>query len=370
MEKRKNYGITQPKSSDYFLAVSFALLGLSALWVAIWATASGNQAGAGKTLELLVNAIAGKLNNPFKWVILAQSIVLWLGILSFISLGLISILRKKYREIAGLFALLLISFIFVWQLGSFAVFVKEEIYGLFYVFLAIFMLTEVLLCAYVIKLEYNVLIKQSKLYNDYKKDFENNKIVHKLETKKEPQISTLKVVENEQNKQDGELIFKNSNEYRDYMYHHQVSQLMNEETLKNEVAKENNDGTENDFMSSKANNYTFEQKLAKAKPVARKYFKELKKYYEELGFKYAITKQGATFSYKNTKYAQITTSGQKGLKIYFKLDAKNYENSTIPVKSVAEVKKYENVPLLFVAKSDLAIKRAKQLMDDVKSKLE
>jgi len=123
------------------------------------------------------------------------------------------------------------------------------------------------------------------------------------------------------------------------------------------------------FFDRKSNNFSFEQKLKMANPEVRKYFVELKAYFESLGFKSALTKSGETFVYKNTKYAMITVSGKKGLKIYYKLDAKDYEDSPIPVKDMGEIKKYEKTPVLLVAKSDLAIKRAKKLMDDVKSQL-
>ena len=107
-----------------------------------------------------------------------------------------------------------------------------------------------------------------------------------------------------------------------------------------------------------------------AQPVVRKQFKDLTRYFVEKGFTPSVTKESESFYYKNVKYAMITMAGQKGLKVYYKLDSKDYIDSPIPVKSVAGVKKYERTPLLLVAKSDLAIKRAKKLVDDVRAKIE
>ena len=107
-----------------------------------------------------------------------------------------------------------------------------------------------------------------------------------------------------------------------------------------------------------------------AKPVARQYFKDIKKYFEELGFKSNLTKSAQTFTYKNTKYAIITTAGKSGLKVYFKLDPANYKNLTIPFTDASDKKKYEKTPFLFIVKSDLAVRRAKALMDDIKKTLE
>ena len=53
----------------------------------------------------------------------------------------------------------------------------------------------------------------------------------------------------------------------------------------------------------------------------------------------------------------------KSLKLYFALNPRDYENTTIPYKDASDVKKYEDVPFVFKAKSDLSIRRAKQLIE-------
>ena len=53
------------------------------------------------------------------------------------------------------------------------------------------------------------------------------------------------------------------------------------------------------------------------------------------------------------------------MKVYFKLDPNEYLTSPIPVKDASKVKKYADVPALLDVRSDLSLKRAKELVDTV-----
>lgn len=55
----------------------------------------------------------------------------------------------------------------------------------------------------------------------------------------------------------------------------------------------------------------------------------------------------------------------KGLKIHYALDPADYEESTIPVKDYSHVKLYEEIPAQLKVRSDLSVKRAKMLIDDI-----
>ena len=58
----------------------------------------------------------------------------------------------------------------------------------------------------------------------------------------------------------------------------------------------------------------------------------------------------------------------KGLKLYFALEPSDYADSPIPVQDVGDKNLYVDIPLAFKVKSDLSIRRAKQLIADAMAK--
>ena len=64
---------------------------------------------------------------------------------------------------------------------------------------------------------------------------------------------------------------------------------------------------------------------------------------------------------------KMTVAG-KGLKLYFALDPKDYADSKIPVSDAGHKGVYRDIPLVFKVKSDLSLRRAKQLIADVMAK--
>ena len=391
MSKTKQYGITKPKSLDFLLAITFGMVAVSALWIGIWMTVTKTQSVANQVFDLSLKALIGDFSGEFSWVVMLQSFLFYAGALASVVLCVLALARKQVKAIAGFFALLFSTVAICLQIAFFALYFNTDIFGLFLVFLLIFMLIDALVAYYTFKLMYSVAIKQSKGFNAYRSEF--GKVIvpievvkeveeEKKEEEKQPSGPTESLFDitgkGDVFEENYELVYDNSNSYRDYMYHENVVRYMNgdkqeefvapQKEEKVELKKEEKPAEESAFGNGKGHNYTFEQKLKKAKPVARQYFKELKQYFEELGFKSELTKSAETFSYKNVKYAAIGMAGQSGLKVYYKLDVKDYENSSIPVKDVGNVKKYEKTPLLFVTKSDLAVKRAKKLMNDVKKK--
>lgn len=123
---------------------------------------------------------------------------------------------------------------------------------------------------------------------------------------------------------------------------------------------------ESGLKAIQARKLNFEEKLVRASKEVRVNYKELKNYFEELGFKCKIAKNGAIFYHKNIKQAVITVSGKSALRVYYKLDYYKYVDSSIPLTYVPDVRKYEKTPVYIKVKSDLSVRRAKQLMDDVK----
>ena len=108
----------------------------------------------------------------------------------------------------------------------------------------------------------------------------------------------------------------------------------------------------------------FDVKLLKLdKDVLVKY-NELKNYILAFGVGSRVSNAGDTFRLHKKMYVRITAAG-KGLKVYYALDPKKYQDSTIPVQDASNKGLYKEIPLVFKVKSDLSMKRAKMLVDDV-----
>ena len=102
--------------------------------------------------------------------------------------------------------------------------------------------------------------------------------------------------------------------------------------------------------------------------------KDLKSNYNELkseimsyGVKSRVSNSGDTFRLHKVTFVKITVAG-KGLKLYFALDPKDYANSTLPVQDAGHKGTYADIPLVFKVKSELSLRRAKQLISDVMEK--
>ena len=98
--------------------------------------------------------------------------------------------------------------------------------------------------------------------------------------------------------------------------------------------------------------------------------KDLKSHYNELkaealsyGLKSRVSNSGDTFRLHTKTYLKISIAG-KGLKIYYALDPKDYANGPIPMKDASNKNIYKEIPGCFKVKSDLSLKRAKQLIAD------
>ncbi len=99
--------------------------------------------------------------------------------------------------------------------------------------------------------------------------------------------------------------------------------------------------------------------------------KELQKNYNELkaeclsyGLKSRVSNSGDTFRLHTKTYVKITIAG-KGLKLYFALNPQDYANSPIPVYDASEKNIYKDIPTVLKVRSELSVRRAKQLIADV-----
>ena len=63
----------------------------------------------------------------------------------------------------------------------------------------------------------------------------------------------------------------------------------------------------------------------------------------------------------------MTIAG-KSLKLYLALDPKDYKDTTLPIADAGHKGIYKEIPLVFKVKSELSLRRAKQLIADAMAK--
>ena len=111
----------------------------------------------------------------------------------------------------------------------------------------------------------------------------------------------------------------------------------------------------------------FQERMAKAELVLLNHYDELKNYLLSFQVKSRISNVGEMFRLHKEEYVKITVAG-KGLKLYMALSPDEYKDSPIPVDDASDKKMYQSIPLVFKVKSELSLKRAKKLIDDLMAK--
>jgi hypothetical protein len=108
----------------------------------------------------------------------------------------------------------------------------------------------------------------------------------------------------------------------------------------------------------------FYERMAMASPSLRAQYEELKNYLLSYRVKSRLSNAGDMFRLHKEEYAKISIAG-KSLKLHLALDPKPYEDTPIPVDDASDKKIYKNIPLVFKVKSNLSVKRARKLIDDL-----
>ena len=121
---------------------------------------------------------------------------------------------------------------------------------------------------------------------------------------------------------------------------------------------------EDDEEKNKIIRIPFDERLVAAEQDLKDNYNELKNEILSYGVKSRLSNSGDTFRLHRKTFVKISIAG-KGLKLYFALNPADYANSTIPVLDVSDKGVYVETPLAFKVKSDLSVKRAKQLIADV-----
>ena len=128
-----------------------------------------------------------------------------------------------------------------------------------------------------------------------------------------------------------------------------------------EVMEEEEEGGAPSIKSVSVPRVPFAEKIVKADKEIQEKYNELKNEILAYGASSRISIAGDTFRLHRKAYVKITLVG-KTLKVYFALDPRNYVDSPIPVLDVSDKSSYEEVPALLKVKSNLSVRRAKELI--------
>jgi len=111
----------------------------------------------------------------------------------------------------------------------------------------------------------------------------------------------------------------------------------------------------------------FHERMSKAEPILLAHYDEIKNYLLSFQVKSRISNAGDMFRLHKEEYVKIAIAG-KSLKLYIALNPEDYKDSPIPVDDASDKKMYKEIPLVFKVKSELSLKRAKKLIDDLMAK--
>ncbi len=112
---------------------------------------------------------------------------------------------------------------------------------------------------------------------------------------------------------------------------------------------------------------TFEERLAKADPTLIEKYHEIREEIMSYGIKSRVSSSGDTFRLHTVKYMKIVVAGKK-LKLYMKLNPRDYDSTTIPHSDASSKALYAEIPMVFKVNSPLSVKRAKGLIADMMAK--
>ena len=136
-----------------------------------------------------------------------------------------------------------------------------------------------------------------------------------------------------------------------------------EEPVEEEPAEEEAEPEEGG-AARKIERVPFADKVRKADRDLKNKYDELRQYLALYGLKSRISVDGDSYRLHKVLYVQITIAGKK-MKVYYKLNPNDYLTSPIPVRDASKVKKYADIPAQLDVRSDLSVKRAKELIDTV-----
>ena len=124
--------------------------------------------------------------------------------------------------------------------------------------------------------------------------------------------------------------------------------------------EEGEEDEEGNPKNPRAPRVPFAKKIVAADKDIQDKYNEIKNEIMAYGASTRLSVGGDTFRLHRKPYVKITLVG-KSLKLYFALDPKDFVDSPIPVIDASDKNAYAEVPALLKVKSNLSVKRAKDL---------
>ena len=318
---RKSYGRKNINKLDWFLAVICCIIALGSLWISVGICVSNAAAYAVPAFRDVVHGFA------FLWktneMVIANSLIFYSSLL-FLIFGIIYLSKKEKKDrIPGVVAIfvacvgiiLLTSLFFEFVAGS----STYKIHGVWSYGLIFF-----ILC----------LIGAAGLTGQL--TFGNSDV----------SLAGSKAQEEEVVEKPEPMIFENVPE---------EPKEAPKPAEEPEMAEDADGSFKN--LSGRRRRIPFESGLKHCSKETREYYKSLVGALHNYKISGRMSIPGETYSFKRERLVFITLAG-KTLKVYFALDPKEFEGSTIPVKDSSDVKKYEQTPAYLKIKSGLAARRA------------
>lgn len=107
----------------------------------------------------------------------------------------------------------------------------------------------------------------------------------------------------------------------------------------------------------------FTNRMKHAEKALKFAYNEIKSEILSYGLKSRVSIAGDTFRLHTKTYIMLVVAG-KSLKLYFALDPKDYKDSKMPLGDASKKVLHKDTPLVFKVKSDLSVRRCKQLIAD------
>lgn len=371
----KKYGRNNPNKLDYLLAIVCAVIGVAALWISLGISIGDAGTYAGAAFMDLVRGLgfvadAGK--NGQSAVVSAYVTVIIYESLLLLVLGSLYLVKKGLKErIPGLVAEFVaavgmsffICFTYEFGFGS----AKASVNSFWPLSLIVFIL--ILLALMVIstyatfntaidieiakKCEVSYASEENEEPEEEEKEEEEPEEEPAEEPKEEPQEEEQPEEQPEEEPEEEEPEEESEEDEEE-----------SDEDAEGEEGEEGEEGNEFSGLGKRRKRVPFENKMRRADVDTRERYKFIVSELRQYDFNDRKSIPGETFSYKREKLIFITFSGST-LKVHFRLDPKDYEDSPIPAKDAGDAKKYEDVPLFLKIKSDLAARRVLLLAQKV-----
>ena len=375
----KRYGRPQPNKLDWLLAIAACVFALSSLWISLGISMANAAQSSIEAFSTFVRGLCFNFDVSYGQsaiVSVVTAVLVYLPLLTLIVCTIYYSTKKIKGRIAGLYALLVASVGFALFLCFTYEFAQGHAAGVlneFWPYSLIFFLVLfgcLIITACVLTLNQNSYLEfvceeaEEPVLEETKEDEQPEEVTEAVVEEKEPIVESEP--EEEIVKETAEEVVEEAVEEEQPEEVEEESSLEDEEELSEEEEVLVEEGEDNPFagLGKRRKRIPFENKVKRAKPEVTTRYRLIVSALREYGFNDRKSIPCETFSYKKEKMVILTFSGQT-LKAYFRLNASDYVDSTIPLKDAEGIKKYEDTPSYLIIKSDLAARRVIQLAERI-----